>query len=429
MKRTSRRLLAALFVTLLAAIVAGCGGSSPNTAIVVEVPEGDAVQIRAMLSFTGASGLAGPLNNAIELAVQDFHRVHGYEIELGEPLDSMCSADGGYDAAQKVISNEQILGVIGTSCSVAGTSASRVLGAAGLSMISPSNTSPTLTSDLAGRAGSNHSEGYFRTSNNDLFQGKAVADFAYNERGLRRMAVVHDGDPYTSALAMAFRDAFQAEGGHVTLEVIEKDQRDMSLALRHIAEADPDGVFLPIFRGEGAAFAQQAREYDGLEDITIIGGAALLVAEFLEAPESEGFYFTGPEADFSGNVNSITGKEASQTLAVYKATYGEAPGSPYWAHAYDATTLLLAAIQRAAIKEEGNFFTRSVGLASKKLSIDRATLRRDIPEVSQDFSGLIGRTSCDTFGDCGTGRLNIYQHTDTSVTDPAQLPVVYHFEP
>jgi len=37
--------------------------------------------------------------------------------------------------------------------------------------------------------------------------------------------------------------------------------------------------------------------------------------------------------------------------------------------------------------------------------------------------------SCDDFGDCGAGRINIYRHLDTSVTDAAQLPVAYEFAP
>lgn len=41
------------------------------------------------------------------------------------------------------------------------------------------------------------------------------------------------------------------------------------------------------------------------------------------------------------------------------------------------------------------------------------------------MNGLIGAISCDEFGDCGTGRMNIYHHTDTDVTDVSRLPVVY----
>ena len=45
------------------------------------------------------------------------------------------------------------------------------------------------------------------------------------------------------------------------------------------------------------------------------------------------------------------------------------------------------------------------------------------------LEGIIGVISCDEFGDCGTGRVHISHHTDPSVTDIAELPVIYRFAP
>ena len=59
--------------------------------------------------------------------------------------------------------------------------------------------------------------------------------------------------------------------------------------------------------------------------------------------------------------------------------------------------------------------------------IDRAGLRDAVGATR--ISGLVGRVSCDAFGDCGTGRMNIYHHPDTGVTDIAMLPVVYVYSP
>ena len=39
--------------------------------------------------------------------------------------------------------------------------------------------------------------------------------------------------------------------------------------------------------------------------------------------------------------------------------------------------------------------------------------------------GLLGTLSCDDFGDCGTGEVSIFQHTDPGITDPAGLEPVY----
>ena len=60
--------------------------------------------------------------------------------------------------------------------------------------------------------------------------------------------------------------------------------------------------------------------------------------------------------------------------------------------------------------------------------VDRAALREEIGATAR-FQGIAGVLSCDDFGDCGTGNVNIYQHQDSTITDPAQLPVVYHFPP
>ena len=383
----------------------------------VAVGAGEAVQIRSLLSITGAASLGASLRHGVELAVRDFGDVRGYAIELGESMDSMCSPDGGRAGAEQISADPQVVGIIGTSCSAAAVAASPVISEAGLVMLAPSNTSPLLTSDLAGNANPNYHPGYFRVSNNDLYQAQAVADFAYNELGLRRMVAVDDGDPYTTALVSAFGNAFGTLGGEIAVTArIDKGDADMTEVLAEFAAAAPDGIFFPLFEAEGTPFAEQARVFDGLADATLISGAALLVSEFLGTPQSEGLYFAGPESDHGANVNGTTGKNADEVLAAYIATYGESPTSPYWAFAYDATTVLLSAIQSIAVEESGNLY------------IDRAALRAEIGATS-GFQGLIGPLACDAFGDCGTGRINIYHHTDTSITDTAQLPVVYQFAP
>ena len=391
--------------------------TSSSMDVLVMVSEGEAVQIRSLLAHTIATSLGVPSRNAVELAVQDFGMIHGHQVELGEPIDGGCGPEGGRMGAEQIIADPQVLGIIGTNCSGAAVAASPVISEAGLVMISPSNTSPALTSDLAGNASPNYHPGYFRVAVNDLYQARAVADFAYNELGLRRMAALDDGDPYTMGLTIAFGNAFSAIGGEVVATAtIEKGQTDMTAVLTEFAAATPDGIFFPLFDIEGIPFAKQAREHDSLKDATLITGAALLDSKFLATPQSEGVYAAGPEADLGSNVNAATGKSVDEALAAYSAAYGGFPITPYWAHSYDATTLLLNAIEIVA------------GEAGGKLYVDRAALRRQLHATSGS-QGLVGTLNCDEFGDCGTGRINIYHHTDLSITDPAKLPVVYRFSP
>ena len=267
-----------------------------------------------------------------------------------------------------------------------------------------------------GNAGSNHHPGYHRTSSNDLHEGGAVAKFAYNELELRNVAAIHDGDPYTSGLVNAFAGAFEELGGSVVIASVERGQTDMLPQLTEIAAGTPDGLFFPLFEKEGAHIVRQIGEVEGLEDVTMIGGAALLVSAFLAIPESEGMYFPGPDLDFGDNVNEATGKSNEELIAEYQELYGEAPTSTYLAHAYDATTILLRAIEEVAVVYEDT------------LVIDRAKLREALTGTSE-FGGIIGTISCDEFGDCGTGRIVISHHTDSSVADVTELPVVYRSAP
>ena len=405
-------------LTVLVLGVVSCGGQDFEAGPLgaVEVAPGEAIQIRSMQVLTGLGDLGIPSQRGVELALADYGLIRGHAVSMGAGLDSLCTEEGGRAAADTVTGDPRIVGVIGTSCSVAAAAASPILSEAGLVMLSPSNTAPSLTSDLRGNAGSNYYPGYYRTTSNDLHEAQAVAQFAYNDLGLRRVAAIHDGDPYTTGLTGAFATAFEELGGSVAVASVSRGDTDMAPVLTRIAAGSPDGLFFPLFQEEGAHIVRQVGQIAGLEGVTLIGGAALLVSEFLAIPESEGIYLAGPDSNFDGNTNEVTGKSSEALIAEYQERYAEAPTSAYLAHAYDAATLLLRAIEEVAV---GNGDT---------LYIDRAKLREALTGVT-GFSGIIGVISCDEFGDCGVGSIQISHHTDSSVTDVAALPVVYRFAP
>ena len=127
--------------------------------------------------------------------------------------------------------------------------------------------------------------------------------------------------------------------------MVNKGDTDMIPVLREIAAGSPEGLFLPIFPEEAGPILRQSSEVDGLAGLVRIGGGGLLVSDFLALPESEGFYFAGPTLDFGSNVNEATGRSGDELNAAYLERYGEHSTSAYLAHAYDATTILLRAIE------------------------------------------------------------------------------------
>ena len=366
---------------------------------VVTVEAGDAIQIRSLEAITGDVAFFGlPIDRATQIAVDDYGPIHGFDVDLGTSLDDLCSNDGGQAAAQQIVADEDVVGVIGTSCSGAAVAAAPLITDAGMVLISGGNTSPALTSDLAGNAGPNYSVGYYRTAHNDLYQGAAMAKFVFGELGISTAAAIHDGDPYTQGLAQAFADAFEAEGGTVTgFSAVNKDDTDMVPVLTEVAAGSPGALFFPIFQPAGDFVADQAPGVSGLEETVLLAADGLLNTNYLALPQTRGMYFSGPDQRFGENVNQSTGKSAVDFLATYEELYGEAPAAPFWAHGYDATTLLLDAISAASWVEDGD------------LMIDRQGIRDYLDSV-QGYQGLIGVINCDGFGDCGAARITVVQN-------------------
>ncbi|MCY4621256.1 MAG: branched-chain amino acid ABC transporter substrate-binding protein [bacterium] len=413
-----RRVVKLGLCLLVVATACGGGEPAPDDALgVVEVGAGEEIQIRSLNAITGDVAFLGvPNQRGVELAIADYGPVAGRPVSLGTGLDDLCSPDGGQASAQTIVADPSVVGVIGTSCSGAAVAASPLISNAGLVMISPSNTSPALTSDLAGTAGEAYHAGYYRTAHNDLFQGRAVALFVHGELGLNRAAAIHDGDPYTQGLAQAFADAFEELGGEVTtFTAVNKGDTDMTAVLTEVAAGGPQAVFFPIFMPEGGFIVQQVGGVSGLDDVTLIAADGLLTDNFMELPESEGVYMSGPDLRFGSNRNSITEKTADDFLAAYDAAYGEAPSAAFWAHAYDATTMLLQAIDRVAVEGDDTVY------------IGRQALRDELDQSS--FDGVIGSISCDDFGDCGSQLITVVHHTNAQDIEAGKANVVFGYGP
>ena len=286
---------------------------------------------------------------------------------------------------------------------------------AGSILISGSNTSPSLTSDLFGTAGENYAPGYYRTAHNDLFQGGAVARFAYNVLGVRTVAAIHDGDPYTDGLATAFADTFTELGGTVsvyTATIADAGDTDKTAVLTEVAAGAPELVFFPIFQPAGDFIIQQAGGIAGLEDVIWVGADGILVDDFMALPESAGMYFSGPDLRFGDNTSS-TGKSYPDFLAAYEAAYGVTPPATFHAHTYDATVMLLTAIESVAVVESDG-----------TLKIDRQALRDALTNMS-GFAGVTGTLSCDAFGDCASQTISIIKHDDPADIAASKANVVY----
>ena len=225
--------------------------------------------------------------------------------------------------------------------------------------------------------------------------------------------------PYTQGLAQAFADAFEGHGGTITtFTAVNKGDTDMVPVLTEVASGSPEMLFFPIFQPEGDFIVQQASEVAGMAGITLMAADGLMVSNFMELPESEGLYFSGPDLRYGANRNQrIIGSSADGVLTQYHGQWGEKPSAAFWAHSFDATTLLLDAIDAASYEDDDG-----------TLVIDRAGVREFLSNV-QGYSGLTGTLSCDAFGDCGSQKITVIGHANSSDVDGSLENVIYEYSP
>lgn len=358
----------------------------------IEVLAGEPIKIASLQAISGdVASLGEDQNRGIEIAIEDKAEIAGHSVEFAFREDDLCSSEGGQNGATRIMADPDVVAVIGTSCSGAGVPASRVVSEANRVLISGSNTAPYLTSNLAGTAGPSYHEGYFRVAHNDAIQGAAVARFVFNELGITRVATINDGDPYTEGLTSAFAAPFEDLGGEVVVgTAVAADQTDMRPVLTEIAAADVELIFFPIFQPAGDFVAEQVGEISGLEDVILMGADGLLSDTFVVLPQTKGMYFSGPSPDVTGGYADF--------VATYEEKFGEPPIQSFHAHAYDATIMLLNAIESIAVESGDSLF------------IDLQLLRDELHSTT--YEGLTGSLSCDDFGDCAFPAISIFQNTD-----------------
>jgi branched-chain amino acid transport system substrate-binding protein len=353
----------------------------------VEVAPGDPILIASALVISGPnSDLGQDSQRGAEIAIDLHGDVMGHPVEL-QPEDDGCNAEGGQTAGTKIVANPQVVGIIGTSCSGAGVPMAQIVSDAGYVMISPSNTSPALTDpDQAWKPG------YLRTAHNDLIQGAAMADYAYDVVGARTAAAIHDGDPYTEGLARAFSDAFTAKGGEiVAFEAEAADATNVEPLLTTIAASSPEFLYYPVFVPLGSLITNTAKTISGLEGVQLAAADGVQSPTFLEnvTTSGEGMVVSGPDLAFSNTFYNDT------FLPKHQEMYGMAPTSVFHAHAFDATNMLLSAIE-AVGKEESD----------GTLLIGRQALR-DALYATSGFEGVTGTLTCNEYGDCADAKISV----------------------
>jgi branched-chain amino acid transport system substrate-binding protein len=326
-----RRLFAIILVcTLIAGVGVGCKAKA------------GVVNLGGIFPMTGASATFGTSSkNGVDMAVGEFNAAGGATIGGVKTTVNYVNEDDtglpevGASAAQMLINQDHVIGIIGAVMSKVSLAIAPIAQAAGVPEISPTSTNEKVT--LVG-------DYIFRACFIDSFQGTVMANYVWNTLKLKTAAVLYDnGNDYNKGLAEFFKAGFEKNGGKVVAYEAFTDEAktvDYKAQLTVIKAANPAFLYLPNYYGSVALQLKQAREMglnvpagggDGWDspDLVKIGGAAV-----------EGGIFSNhfSKDDPSPKVQTF--------VKAYTTKYGAAPDA-LAALAYDAAGLFLDAFKTA----------------------------------------------------------------------------------
>jgi branched-chain amino acid transport system substrate-binding protein len=335
------RLSGLLQIAAMAVVVAlttGCGerGRDEST-----------LRIGAIVELTGDMPAVGASSrNAAELAVSEANAAGGiavagktYRIELLVE-DNAAKPDQSAAAASKLITQDEVLAIVGPNASLGAIPAAEIAEANQTLLITPWSTNPKTTVDT--RTG--QSKKYvFRACFTDPFQGRVLARFITEKLGVKTAAVLYDvASEAPKSQAELFRATFAELGGSVVaFETYTTGDRDFSAQLTKIKSANPDVLFLPAYYNDVGLIAQQARR-QGI-DKPLVGSDAWSSPELIKLSEGavEGAYFANHYAA------DIATPAASNFISAYQQKYGATPDDVA-ALTYDSLGLLFEALRQAS---------------------------------------------------------------------------------
>jgi len=274
------------------------------------------VKIGVLAPLTGDNlSIGNGIRRAVQLARKDLN-LQNVDIQVIEK-DSNCEAKAA-EAGTKELLDQKVVAIIGDYCSSSTLAALKLAAAAHVVVISPAATSPEL---------SGASPYFFRTVPTDVQQGEFAAKIM-DQKGYKKIAILHDDDAYGIGLGKSFADNVAKLGGTVVAnEVFPAEGIDVAAQLGRIKTSKAQAVFiisvsltsdraiLEGLRSKGITAAVYGSE--ALKDQTFIDdeGAAAEGMTVTALPDGSAVFLDNFQAEF----NAAPATYSAQTYDAYTA--------------------------------------------------------------------------------------------------------------
>ncbi len=311
--------------------------ASAAIALVAGAAGAEEIKLGVAVGFTGPlESLAPNMALGAEMAIAEVSNsglLLGGSTVVAVRGDTTCTDAAAATAmAERLVTAERINGMIGGMCSGETTATlQNVAMPNGIVMISPSATSPALTTiDDNGL--------FFRTSPSDARQGDVMTEIMM-ERGIKSAAVTYTNNDYGKGLADSFAAAFEAAGGTITIVQAHDDGKaDYSADVAALAAAGGDILVVAGYIDQGGAGIVRGALDAGAFDLFEFPDGMIgqnLVDKF------------GPEITGSFGQNTAAAGVGRDTYLAMATAAGFDGTSAYSSESYDAAALILLSMAAA----------------------------------------------------------------------------------
>ncbi len=287
--------------------------------------------------------------------------------------DNESKAESAVKAATKLITEEEVLAIIGPQSSKQAVPAGEVCNNFATPMISPWSTNPNTTLNRPY---------VFRGCFLDPFQGPVLAKFATKQFGAKKAAVLYDiASDYPKGLAEFFKKAFEeihGPGSVVAFESFTTKDVDFSAQLTNIINSGADVLFIPQYYNEIPLIVKQAKSLGWNKPF--IGSDSWGSGDLMGlcGDDCKGQYF-------STHYSPVGAKGATKEfIDSYTKMYGKTPNDVA-ALTWDSIGVLVEAVKQA-------------GGLTGDIKKDRETVKDALAKL-QDYKGITGTMTFTAEGD------------------------------
>jgi branched-chain amino acid transport system substrate-binding protein len=328
--------------------------ASATLALLAGAAGAEEVKLGVLIGFTGPiESLAPAMAAGAEMAAAEVNAsgkfMGGSTITIVQADSTCVDAAVAQAAAERLVTADGVKGIVGGDCSgITGAVLQNVARPNGMVMISPSATSPALsTAEDDGL--------FFRTAPSDAREGEVMADILI-EKGVTSIALTYTNNDYGKGLSDAIATSFTAKGGTVTINAAHDDGKaDYSAEVAALAAAGGDLLVVAGYLDQGGkGIIQASLDSGAFSTFGLPGG---MIGDSLT--DALG-------ASLNGSYGQIAGSD-SQGAATYQAA-ATAAGfdgtSAYSPESYDAAMLFALAMAAANSTNPADYAGKIMDLAN-----------------------------------------------------------------